>query len=54
MIAMRLILLAFLVCFSLGMHTRQRNFNSNWLTSGQHDHTCYTQGFSFINKTHIL
>lgn len=38
-------------------HKRSRShkrYNNAWVGSGVHDKDCYTQGFSFINDTHIL
>jgi glutamine cyclotransferase len=54
MIPFRIILLSALLAVSLAAHAKRRRFNSEWLASGVHDHTCFTQGFSFINSTHIL
>ena len=50
----RIILLSAILTLSFTAHAKRRRFNSEWLTSGVHDHTCFTQGFSFINSTHIL
>ena len=49
----------FAVCLLLASIAVSRQPNppgvsNSWISSGLHDHKCFTQGLSFINTTHIL
>lgn len=54
MVSIRFLILVALWALALSKQVKQRRYNNQWITSGEHDYTCFTQGFSFINSTHIL
>lgn len=43
-----------LASIAVSRQTNAPGVSNNWISSGLHDHKCFTQGLSFINSTHIL
>lgn len=54
MVPIRILLLAALLTIAFSVHRRNIIDNPEWITSGDHDSSCFSQGLSFINDTHIL
>jgi glutaminyl-peptide cyclotransferase len=54
--SLRILLLAGLLVLACSTHLKKRQSTPqpDWLASGAHDTTCLTEGFSFINATHVF
>lgn len=53
-IILKLVTILYLLTLITSRNIKHNKLSNNWIMSGVHDSSCFIQGFSFINNTHVF